>query len=93
MQDIEVLSKIGSSDHRMIRRKLSLSLKKENTKHMITKKPPMESVRPRSKCKITFQNTFVLLVEHNEVSEDRLSENLTPAIIELAAGLGEATRW
>lgn len=92
VQDVEGVSKILSSDHRLVTCTLRLNLKGERRKLVKTKKPPMESVRGGSQVfKKTLQNKSALLDERNKTSVKRLKDNLTLEISESAAAGGEPT--
>lgn len=66
VQNVEVLSKIPSSDHRMVRCKLRLYLRRKRMKLKKTKTSRMETGRARSQeLQIPLQNKFSLLNEQN----------------------------
>ena len=84
VQDVEVLGKIRSSDHRMVRCKIRLDLKRERGKLVKSRKLSVRSVRDRTQeFKITLQNKFALLTE-DEVSVDELNYNITKIVRESA---------
>lgn len=59
VKEMEVLGKIQSSDHRMVRCKIKLDLKSENGKLVKDRNPSMESVIERmQEFKLTFRNKF-----------------------------------
>ena len=77
VQDVEVLGKIRSSDHRMVRCKIRLDLKRERGKLVKSRKLSIISVRERTQeFKITLQNKLALLPE-DKVSVDELNYNIT----------------
>ncbi|WP_265430092.1 RNA-directed DNA polymerase, partial [Klebsiella pneumoniae] len=91
IQDVEVLGRIRSSDHRMVRCKIKLDLKRERQKLVKSRKPRIESVKERTQeFKLTLQNKFQLLNKEHEESVDRLNDNLTTVITESAAAVGTA---
>lgn len=92
VQDVEVIRKVRSSGHSIVRCKLRLNFRRERRKLVKTKKPRTESVRAGSlEFEIILQSKSLLLKEENEVRVDRLNENLTSALIELATAVGEVT--
>lgn len=81
VRDVDVLGKIRSNKHRMVRSEVRLNLKKERGKQAKRMEPSMESVRARTQeFKISLQNSFGLLTGENEDSVDTLYDNLTTAI-------------
>lgn len=84
-----MLGKIRSGDHRMVRCKIRLDLKRERGKLAKSRKPNIGSLRARTQeFKIPVQNKFALLTG-DEVRVDVLNNNLKTVITESAIAVGE----
>lgn len=75
---MKVLSKIQWSDHRTVRWKVRVNLKRERRKLVKSKKLSFTSARDRARqFNITLQNKFVLLDGKNKDRVDTLDNNVT----------------
>ena len=89
IKDVTVLNKLKSSDHRMVRCRIDLDLKKERENLILRKKINTPAVREKSEeFSLMIQNRFSQLSD--EVGEDKeiMNENITTIIHESALEVG-----
>ena len=83
-----MLGKIKSSDHRMLRSRIRLDLKRERTKLVTVKKPNLQALQRRlPEFRLTLHNRFELLTE-DQGSIEVLNDQLTTIISESAVAVG-----
>lgn len=88
VENVEVLGKIKSSDHRMLRSRIRLDLKRERTKLVTVKKPNLQALQLRlPEFRLTIHNRFELLTEDQD-SVEALNDQLTTIISESAVAVG-----
>ncbi|XP_049267523.1 probable RNA-directed DNA polymerase from transposon BS [Rhipicephalus sanguineus] len=90
IQDVEVVNKIRCSDHRMVRSRIQLDVRKERQK-LIRKKKPINELALRGKVqefRVSLQNRYAALTEETDLSVDAMNDNLTSIIKECAVEVG-----
>uniref|UniRef100_A0A131YWK0 Exo endo phos n=1 Tax=Rhipicephalus appendiculatus TaxID=34631 RepID=A0A131YWK0_RHIAP len=89
VQDVEVVNKIRCSDHRMVRSRIHLDLRKERQK--LIRKKPINELALRGKVqefRVSLQNRYAALTEETDLSVDAMNDNLTSIIKECAVEVG-----
>ena len=89
IKDVTVLNKLKSSDHRMVRCKVKLDLKREREKLILRKRFNTPLIRVRSEeFSIKLQNKFSVLSEEMEDDIDTFNENIIKVTKETASEVG-----
>ncbi|KAK8777926.1 hypothetical protein V5799_020732 [Amblyomma americanum] len=91
IQDVAVLGKVRCSDHRMVRSRISLDLKKERKKLV---KETINELAVRGKAqefRIALQNRYSALTEEDDLDVHSMHDNLTSIITECAVEVGGRT--
>uniref|UniRef100_A0A6G5AHI8 Endonuclease-reverse transcriptase n=1 Tax=Rhipicephalus microplus TaxID=6941 RepID=A0A6G5AHI8_RHIMP len=89
VKDVEVIGKVRCSDHRMVRSRIRLDLKKERQK--LIRKKPINQLALRGKVqefRVSLQNRYSALSEETNLSVDTMNDNLTSIITECAVEVG-----
>uniref|UniRef100_A0A6G5A9L5 Putative endonuclease-reverse transcriptase n=1 Tax=Rhipicephalus microplus TaxID=6941 RepID=A0A6G5A9L5_RHIMP len=89
VQDVEVVGKVRCSDHRMVRARIRLDLKKERQK--LIRKKRINELALRGKVqefRVSLQNRYSALSEETNLSVDTMNDNLTSIITECAVEVG-----
>ena len=89
VKDVSVINKLKSSDHRMVRCKVSLNLTKERVR-LVNRKPiNKEAVRENIRdFRLRIENKFSQLNDEAENDKDEMNNNLTKILIESALEVG-----
>ena len=89
VQDVEVLGKVKCSDHRLVRSRISLNLKRERVKLVKRKQANLEAVRVKAdQFRLVLANKYAALEQEDEDNIDVMNETITRLISEAAIEVG-----
>ena len=89
VQDVEVLGKVKCSDHRLVRCRISLNLKRARVKLVKRKQANLEAVRVKAdQFKLVLANKYAALEQEDEDNVEVMNETVARLISEAAIEVG-----